>query len=213
VNDDLRVAELLCSRLCHDLVSPVGAVNNGVELMEEFGGTSDEAMALIGASGRQAARRLQYYRVAFGLAGSQIAQSLDDVKAVIAGVLEGGKATAEWDPGIARAPDTPGWGKLLLNMVALASEALPRGGTVRISVGIDGDRARLSVAAAGAGCRLHEDIREALNPAVKVEALNARGAQPYFAVRLAARMGGKLEIAEPGQDQMTFTIAIPNIPG
>jgi histidine phosphotransferase ChpT len=195
------------------LVSPVGAVNNGVELMEEFGGASDEAMALIGASGRQAARRLQYYRIAFGLAGSQIAQSLDDVKGIIGGFLEGGKATVEWDPAIAQAPETPGWGKLLLNMVALASDALPRGGALRISIGVEGDRARLAVAASGPGCRLHEDIREAVSPAVKVEALNARGAQPYFAVRLAARMGGKLEIAEPSQDQMTFAIAIPNLPG
>jgi len=213
LNDDLRIAELLSSRLCHDLVSPVGAVNNGVELMEEFGGASDEAMALIGASGRQAARRLQFYRVAFGLAGSQIAQSLDDVKGIVAGVLEGGKAVAEWDAGIATVPETPGWGKLLLNMVALASEALPRGGTMRIAVSVEGDRAKLAVTAIGAGCRLHEDIREALDPAVKIESLNARGAQPYFATRLAQRMGGKLEIAESGQDQMSFTIAIPNIPG
>lgn len=212
MNDDLRIAELLCSRLCHDLVSPVGAVNNGVELMEEFGGASDEAMALIGASGRQAARRLQYYRIAFGLAGSQVAQSLDDVKAIVAGVLEGGKATAEWEVA-GPAPETPGWGKLLLNMVALASEALPRGGTLRIAVAVEGDKAKLGVHASGAGCRLHEDIREALDPAVKVEALNARGAQPYFAVRLAQRMGGKLEIAEHGAEQMAFTIAIPNLPG
>lgn len=211
MSDDLRMAELLCSRLCHDLVSPVGAVNNGVELMEEFGGASDEAMALIGNSGRQAARRLQFYRIAFGLAGSQVAQSLDDVKGIVAGVLEGGKASAEWDPAAAKAPDTPGWGKLLLNLVALASEALPRGGTMRISVAVEGDRARLAVTAAGAGCRLHEDIREALDPGAKVEALNARGAQPYFAVRLAARMGGRLEIAEPGPDQMTFAVSIPNV--
>ncbi|MCC7046096.1 MAG: histidine phosphotransferase [Alphaproteobacteria bacterium] len=212
MNDDLRIAELLCSRLCHDLVSPVGAVNNGVELMEEFGGASDEAMALIGTSGRQAARRLQYYRIAFGLAGSQIAQSLDDVKGMIAGFLEGGKATIEWEPA-AQAPETPGWGKLLLNLVALASEALPRGGTLRIAVAGEDGKARLAVAAAGPACRLHEDIREALNPAAKVEALNARGAQPYFAVRLAARMGGKLEIAEPGQDQMSFAVTIPNVAG
>ena len=104
MNDDLRIAELLCSRLCHDLVSPIGAVNNGVELMEEFGGASDEAMALIGASGKQAARRLQYYRIAFGLAGSQIAQSLDDTKAVVTGFLEGGKVAADWDPATTQAP-------------------------------------------------------------------------------------------------------------
>lgn len=212
MNDDLRIAELLCSRLCHDLVSPIGAVNNGVELMEEFGGASDEAMALIGASGRQAARRLQYYRIAFGLAGSQIAQSMDDMKGVVSGFLEGGKVTADWDPPGATAPETPGWGKLMLNLVALGTDALPRGGTMKLGVQIDGAQARLTVAAAGPNCRLHEEIREALNPAVKLDTLNARGAQPYFAVRLAARMGGRIDILEPAADQMVFTCTIPNAP-
>lgn len=210
MNDDLRIAELLCSRLCHDLVSPIGAVNNGVELMEEFGGASDEAMALIGASGKQAARRLQYYRIAFGLAGSQIAQSLDDTKQVVAGFLEGGKVTADWDPATTQAPETPGWGKLLLNMVALGTEALPRGGAMTLHVQIEGDQARMVVAVSGAGCRLHEETREAINPAVKVDSLGARGALPYFAMRLAHRMGSKLDVQEPGADQMTFTVSIPN---
>jgi len=210
LNDDLRIAELLCSRLCHDLVSPIGAVNNGVELMEEFGGASDEAMALIGASGKQAARRLQYYRIAFGLAGSQIAQSLDDTKQVVAGFLEGGKVAADWDLATVQAPETPGWGKLLLNLVALGTEALPRGGSMTLTAVIEGDRARMVVAVAGPACRLHEETREALNPSVKIESLGARGALPYFAMRLAQRMGSKLDIQEPAADQMTFTVSIPN---
>jgi histidine phosphotransferase ChpT len=208
--DELRFAELLASRLCHDLVSPIGAINNGVELLEEFGGGgSDEAMGLIASSGRQAARRLQFYRVAFGLAGSQIVQSVGDVRSLLGGMLEGGKSTLEWDEAAIRAPEIAGWGKLLMNMVALASESLVRGGTMRVTVTINGEQARLSVAANGAGCRLHEDIRQALDPAVPVEALNARGAQPHFTARLASRMGGKLEITEPGPDRMTFSCTLP----
>jgi len=208
--DELRFAELLCSRLCHDLVSPIGAINNGVELLEEFGGGgSDEAMGLIASSGRQAARRLQFYRVAFGLAGSQVVQSVGDVRSLLGGMLEGGKVTLEWDEGAVRAPEIAGWGKLLMNMVALAGESLVRGGTLKVTVVLEADQARMSVSAAGAGCRLHEDIRQALDPAVPVEALNARGAQPHFTTRLAARMGGKLEIAEPGQDRMTFAVSLP----
>src|SRR5262245_14012335 len=108
--DELRFAELLCSRLCHDLVSPIGAINNGVELLEEFGGGgSDEAMGLIASSGRQAARRLQFYRVAFGLAGSQVVQSVGDVRSLLTGMLEGGKVTLEWDEAAIRAPEIAGW--------------------------------------------------------------------------------------------------------
>lgn len=211
--DELRFAELLCSRLCHDLVSPIGAINNGVELLEEFGGGgSDDAMGLIASSGRQAARRLQFYRVAFGLAGSQVVQSVGDVRSLLGGMLEGGKVTLEWDEAAVRAPEIAGWGKLLMNMVALAGESLARGGTLRVTVSVDNEFARLTVAANGAGCRLHEDIRQALDPAVPVEALNARGAQPHFTVRLAARMAGKLEVSEPGPDRMNFAVALPVTP-
>jgi len=212
--DELKLAELLCSRLCHDLVSPVGAVNNGIELMEEFGegGGDGEALKLIASSGKQAARRLQFYRVAFGQAGTQLAPPLADVRELLDGIFEGGKLKVEWDPGSA-APAIPGWGKLLCNLVSLASEALPRGGTLRVAAAAAGDGAgdgaRLSVAAHGQGCRLNDEVRHALEPGVGAEQLSPRGVQPFFTARLAERMGGKLEVAGPEGERMTFAVALP----
>jgi histidine phosphotransferase ChpT len=211
--DELRLAELLCSRLCHDLVSPVGAVNNGIELLEEFGGENGgdgEAMKLIASSGKQAARRLQFYRVAFGQAGTQLAQPLADVRELVDGIFDGGKLKVEWESGGA-APAIPGWGKLLCNLVSLASEALPRGGTLKVSVAEAGGGARLQVAASGQGCRLNDEVRQALEPGTKVEQLSPRGVQPFFAARLAERMGGKLAIAGPEDERMTFAVALPAV--
>ena len=207
--DPLKLAELLCSRLCHDLVSPVGAVNNGIELMEEFGGDSAEALALIASSGKQAARRLQFYRVAFGQAGSQLAQPIGDVRELLDGIFEGGKLNVQWDPASNAAPAVVGWGKLLCNLVSLASESLPRGGTLTVSVAARPDQARLAVAASGQGCRLGDEVRQALDPAAKAEALSPRGVQPFFTARLAERMGGKLETTGPDGDRMTFAASVP----
>jgi histidine phosphotransferase ChpT len=68
---DAKLMELMASRLCHDLASPVGAVMSGLELMQEFEDeTADDALRLMGDSARIAARRLAFYRLAFGFAGN-----------------------------------------------------------------------------------------------------------------------------------------------
>lgn len=207
--DELKLAELLCSRLCHDLVSPVGAVNNGIELMEEFGGESAEALALIASSGKQASRRLQFYRVAFGQAGTQLSQPIADVRELLDGIFDGGKLKVQWDPASTAAPALAGWSKLLCNLVSLASESLPRGGTLTVAVAAQADKARLSVAASGQGCRLSDEVRQGLDPGARVEGLTPRAVQPFFARRLAERMGGKLEIAGPDGDKMSFAVSVP----
>lgn len=208
--DELKLAELLCSRLCHDLVSPVGAVNNGIELIEEFGEGDGQAIKLIASSGKQASRRLQFYRVAFGQAGTQLAQPVADVRELLDGIFEGGKLAVAWDPACTKAPSVPGWGKMLLNLISLASDSLPRGGVLGVSVTVGAGRSRLAVSASGQGCRLGDEARNALAPLAKVETLSPRGAQPFFTARLAERMGGKLEITGPEADKMGFAVEIPH---
>ena len=93
----LDVLELACSRICHDLVSPIGAINNGVELCQDVaGGTADEAMALIAESGRRAAARLQTFRLAFGAAGGQPGLGADAVRAAMQPYFAGGKVRLDW---------------------------------------------------------------------------------------------------------------------
>src|SRR5580700_11049943 len=94
---DIRVLELLSSKICHDLVSPVSAINNGVELIEDIGGSVvDEAMKLIGDSAQHAARRLRLFRMAYGRAGSEEHLGVKDVRQNAEQYLAGGKSTLNW---------------------------------------------------------------------------------------------------------------------
>ncbi len=207
---DMRVAELLASRLCHDLVGPIGAVNNGMELMEdEELGMSDDALGLAANSARQAASILQFYRLAYGMAGGRIGDDLSDLQELAAGFLASSKTALDWT--IRQPPaDTPdGLGKLLLNMIGLAEEALPRGGTLRVSLlegpaGLDA-----SVMAAGAGAKIREESRPALADDVAIEELTPRNVQGYFTRLLARRMGSDLTIDSPGSDSLRFSVTLP----
>src|SRR5277367_3001835 len=94
---DLRVMELLASKLCHDLVSPVSAINNGVELIEDIGGSVvEEAMKLIGDSAGHASRRLRLFRVAYGRAGAEENVSAKDMRHIDEQYIAGGKITLKW---------------------------------------------------------------------------------------------------------------------
>ena len=124
---DIRILELLSSRICHDLVSPVGAINNGVELIEDVGGnTTGEAMQLISKSAVIAARRLRCFRMAYGRAGSESGLSVNDVRQVAEHYLESGKSKIVWPATtpIATYAEHRGALKLLLNSLMIAEEIL-----------------------------------------------------------------------------------------
>ncbi len=207
---DMRVAELLASRLCHDLVGPIGAVNNGMELMEDDDlGMSDDALRLSANSARQAASILQYYRLAYGMAGARIGADLDDLRELAGGFLASSKTTLDW--AIRQVPaDAPdGLGKLLLNMIALAEEALPRGGTLSVAV-LEGPAGmEASVTAKGTGAKLREESQPALADDVDIDDLTPRNVQGYFTRLLAQRLGSDLTIDSPGSDSLRFSVTLP----
>ncbi|MHA1190655.1 MAG: histidine phosphotransferase family protein, partial [Alphaproteobacteria bacterium] len=128
---DMRVAELLASRLCHDLVGPIGAVNNGMELLEDEDlGMSDDAIQLSASSARQAANLLQFYRLAYGMAGGRIGGDMGDLQNLATGFLSSGKTALNWLVGTPAGEAPEGLGKLLLNLIVLGDECLPRGGSL-----------------------------------------------------------------------------------
>ena len=186
---EFRVLELLASRLCHELISPVGAINNGVELLNDGdAGFMRDATALIGQSARRAAMRLQFYRFAYGAGG--VGGGAPDAKALVAGILEGGKVRCDW-PGAFDALDAP-WQKLACNLTLMAAESLPRGGTVTLTRAGDG----VSAAAAGEAVNLTAEIKAALMPAADVAALTARTVHAYFTARYAEHIGATLMLSE-----------------
>src|SRR5258708_19826022 len=96
---DLQFAELMAARLCHDLVGPIGAVANGVELLTDGGSGDAEVTGLIAVSARQATRRLQWFRVAFGSAsGLPTSAMFGETRRLAQGLFEGGRGTLDWAP-------------------------------------------------------------------------------------------------------------------
>ncbi len=208
---DMRVAELLAARLCHDLVGPIGAVNNGLELMEDDDlGMSDEALQLAAKSGRRAASVLQFYRIAFGMAGARIGADPGDLRDLAAGYLASSKAELDWTVQQVPADAPEGLGKLLLNMIVLAEEALPRGGTLTVSVLEGPEGLETSVAAHGPGARLREENQPVLVDDVALDELTPRNVQGYFTRLLAQRMGSDLLVEYPGADNLRLSAALKN---
>ena len=153
----LDLAALLCSRVCHDIISPVGAIINGLEVLDEDNGEEMKTFAfdLIRRSARQASAKLQFARLAFGAAGSAGAEiDLADAEKVATGYMEGEKAQFAFEaPRVLMAKNLV---KLLLNLILLANAAVPRGGTIKVSVEGDKDSRRVSRCARSArarGCR------------------------------------------------------------
>ena len=148
----LDLAALLCSRVCHDIISPVGAIINGLEVLDED--NSEEmrefANGLIKRSARQASAKLQFARLAFGAAGSAGAEiDLGDAQKVATGYMEGEKAEFSWEAPRVLMPKN--LVKLLLNLILLANAAIPRGGTIHVNVAV-GVAGALSPALARAEC-------------------------------------------------------------
>jgi histidine phosphotransferase ChpT len=201
---ELRVAELLCSRLCHELVSPVGAINNGLELMRELNGSvADEALELIGSSARDGANRLQYYRMAFGFAGNSAITGLTEARRLIEGFLGHGRVKLAWtDPeNVEVLPISDGWGKLLLNMVAVGVEGLPRGGTLTTGWQCAAASPGIEIAVEGQGAQFDDPVRQALAGTVDPDTLTAHNAHIFYTGSVARRLGVGLAVEQVGDDR------------
>ncbi len=208
---DLRVMELLASRLCHDLVGPIGAVNNGMELVEEAGiDGMEDALRLAATSARQAARTLQFYRLAYGMAGGRLGSDSDELRNLSAAYLTATKATLEWSvPGLDETA-SQGLGKLILNMVALGHEGLPRGGKLSVAVLNGAEGTRASITASGAGTKLREATAQALTDEVMIADLTPRNVQAYFTRLLALGLGSDLVAETLGTESVRFSVVLRN---
>src|SRR6201991_716803 len=148
--DALELAALLCSRVCHDLISPVGAIVNGLEVLDDDPKPEDRefALDLIRKSAKTASARLQFCRLAFGAAGSAGAQiDLGDAQAMARGQMEDGKLQISWN--LPRLLLPKNRVKLLLNMLIIAQQTIPRGGVLTVDGVGEGEAMGFRVNAAG----------------------------------------------------------------
>jgi histidine phosphotransferase ChpT len=189
---DLRVVELLTARLCHDLIGPVSAIGNGVELLDdedpEF---VRDAVALVGDSAKKAGSRLQFYRFAYGFGGGGLT---GPAPSLLAGEFFQGTAI-DCDYGTAARTLPLDQQKLACNMLALAGEGLPRGGRLVLSAGLIGPE----IDAAGQGPGPSPEVRAALVLAAPTAELTSRTVGGYFAGLLAEALGWRLFVVDrPG---------------
>lgn len=176
--DTVLLTELIASRICHDLTSPVGAVSNGVEILEEMG-TDSEVTSLIAFSARQAAAKLKTLRMAYGLGGADEHIKLENVHEIFGEFIDGdGRVKQDWDPNMN--PDFEprrGFPKLLMSCLILGADSLPRGGV--ISVEMEGDDVFL-ITAEGANAALKENVADALALKTPVNNLSPKLIHPYI---------------------------------
>jgi len=197
----LDLAALLCSRVCHDLISPAGAIVNGLEVLEE---SKDEetktfALSLIKKSARTATARLQFCRIAFGAAGSMTAQvDTGDAEQVARGFIEDDKFKLTWN--LPRALLPKNRVKLLLNMLVVSILTIPRGGTLTLDPVGSGETVTFRIIAAGLNARVPPAIPALLEGgSATEEPIDAHAIQPYYTGLLARACGLTATIAAEGE--------------
>ncbi len=195
----LRVAGLLASRLCHDLVGPLGAVCNGLELLAEDDAMANEALALAQRSAKRAASRLQFFRYAFGAAGGEPNFGPAEARPIALNLLNSGEIAIDWpeskDSGL-----PAGVGRLLLNLTLLAAECLPRGGSIRVALGPN----RIGIEAKGPQARLSGETTAAIADTVLPAQLSARTVVGYYVRQLITSLGGRLDVVDEGAGTIHF---------
>lgn len=195
---DLDLAALLCSRVCHDLISPVGAISNGLELFDDpemDEETRATALDMVRSSARTASAKLKFCRIAFGAAGSagsviDMGEAGDTAQAFVSSE----KVRLDWRAPRENRPKQQV--KLLLNMMLMAMAAIPRGGLVTISV--DGEI--FTARASGDRARVPEAMLQVLDGSIDLATLDARLVQPYHARLLAQSAGLSLSMEMDGLD-------------
>jgi len=202
--DAMDLAALLCSRVCHDVISPVGAIVNGLEVLEDEKDAEmrNFALDLIKKSAHMASARLQFCRLAFGAAGSAGA-SIDtgDAEQVARGLFSDERTKLEWNAARALMPKNKV--KLTLNLCLIAAAAIPRGGV--ISVTVEGGEAatHLKVTAKGTNARLASHIPDLLAGTPQNDTVDAHGIQAFYTGLVAQAVDMKLEVAASG-DEITI---------
>ena len=204
-----RFTELLCSRLCHDLISPIGAINNGLELVAEGDiGVLNDAMSLIGSSSRQASNRLAYFRLAFGAWGTDAATGFGALRKTIDQYFAD-KCPIDWIEPVAdeHTAIDKAFGKLLLNLLLVAAECAQREARINVEIILDGPRPRLSVAVRGERCRLRDDVRSGFTQEPAISALTVRNVIAHHCRRLSGLLALDLTVADRGPNSIEFTAA------
>lgn len=212
---DLRVVELLASKQCHDLISPVSAINNGVELIEDIGDSVvKEAMKLIADSGAQAARKLKFFRLSYGKAGVESSQPVRDTRQIVQDYFSASKIDFVWDEELflSEMMDKPGSVKALLNTILISEEVLAYGGTITLKRlnqkgKIDEDsKIGCILEVAGKKAVMPENHKTALTGATPIDDLTPRTIQAYVTGLFAEQFSFDISFCNVQEEVLELTL-------
>jgi histidine phosphotransferase ChpT len=202
---DLDLAALLCSRVCHDIISPVGAIANGLELMDDP--ETDSAMKataldMVRSSAKTATAKLKFCRIAFGASGSAGAQiDMGEAGETAKAFVGEEKVRLDWQAPRENRPKAEV--KLLLNMLMLGIAGIPRGGVV--TVGVEGRN--FKVKAQGERAKVPQAMADVLSGVTPLDTLDARLVQPYYTRMLAQSAGLSIAMGMEGEDAVVVSAA------
>ena len=207
----VELASLLCSRLCHDLLSPVGALNNGIELLadEQDPEMRERCLELLAESARASANKLKFFRLAFG-AGGGFGDEIDtrEAKTALDG-LYGADKRIELGWMVADDKLSKGAVKLLLNLAMIAGDSLVRGGRLDVGAERREDRLEMVIRAEGPRILLDPKLRETIAKGHSGGDVEPRAAGAWLAHALAAEAGGTIQLSDPDAEVLLIGVTLP----
>lgn len=208
------LASLLCSRLCHDMLSPIGAMSNGIELLadERDAVMREKCMELLEQSARTSANKLKFFRLAFGAAGGygemiEIAEPREAIEGLLSA---NSRIAANWALADNKLPKDAV--KILLNFAHIAIDALLRGGTLDIGAEMRDSGTEIVIRASGEKLAFDEDIGRALQGTLPAESISGRTAPAYMIQQMVQDAGGKIQY-HYGDGSLVLGAVLPKIEG
>lgn len=188
--EELQMAELLCTRLCHDLTGPIGAVNNGAEFLSEEGfNMQSQAVELIVSSANSAVIRLQFYRFAYGIVRDHGEANLGDKQKLASDFFSDTKIKLDWPDSHTDAANISislKMSRLIMNLLIVASGSLIRGGTISVRIGQDeNNRKKVNVSATGPGLKWEPETQKIFSDGINASDLTPKNVQTYLTRRFA----------------------------
>ena len=205
---EIKLAEMLCTRLCHDLTGPIGAVNNGAEFLAEEGfDMQNEAMQLVVSSAHEAVNRLQFYRQAYGRVNDHGEASLSEKKQLATEFFATTKLKLDWPDAYTDASGisvSQKMARLLINLMMIVQGAMIRGGTLSVQVGETDQTREFTLSAAGETVKLEAEMLAILKGEGDASMLSPKTAQAFLAAKLAGELDANISLnVEGGHLQIT----------
>ena len=207
--DGQALAALIAGKLCHDFISPAGAISSGLDLLKDPSAQDmrDDAMGLIEASAKKMVALVSFARVAFGAATSAERFSGAELGELVFGLTEGGRASLEW--AVADTPYSKAQSRALVNLAYLTAAALPSGGAATVSTRTEGGDLVIEGRAEGGRARLKGEAVAGLAGQPLTEGLPGQWIQPYWLWLTARDAGGTLDV-QTEEGRVLLTVRMPN---